>query len=542
MTESYKEHSKAIKHLTQNAKNGTLAAQLQLHENYAKGKYVNKDEKLSQQFFQQLEESLIGKKLRLKSLQLYQFKKFHQLNIDFNKKMTVIIGDNGAGKTSIVEAISKIFTWFNNNLYKAEVNGSPVSPSDINLSSTDYAEIVSNFDLGKKNKFQASLTRTVPGFGDSHKSNIKEIKEFASMYRLTAKNPSIIIPLLAFYSVERSDFKLPLTVTEKTEDDKISNRFTALEHALKGNGGFNTFSELYIQLVNLADGENTKKVNHLNHQISTLQNLINEVYEGKNPPESDPFKVKLNAKKEELTLLLKPISSSKYRRHLDFVNLAITTLIPDVKHLEVDRSLGKPRILVDIEGKKINISQLSQGQKTLIALAFDIARRLVTLNPLSDMPLAGHGIVVIDEVELHLHPLWQQSILIGLQEVFPNIQFIVTTHSPQVLSTVDNTCIRQMCFDENGNTTIKTPTFQTKGVISADILARIMGTNPVPEELEEAKWVDDFSASLIAQNQTLVDKYFKKILRHFGQQHPVVLECESQIRIAEMKIRLAKHT
>jgi predicted ATP-binding protein involved in virulence len=71
----------------------------------------------------------------------------------------------------------------------------------------------------------------------------------------------------------------------------------------------------------------------------------------------------------------------------------------------------------------------------------------------------------------------------------------VTTHSPQVLSTVDKSCIRRLVDDEHGNTVVKIPVFQTKGVTSADILAQIMNTDSVPE-VEESHWIDEFSALL----------------------------------------------
>lgn len=66
----------------------------------------------------------------------------------------------------------------------------------------------------------------------------------------------------------------------------------------------------------------------------------------------------------------------------------------------------------------------------------DLTRRLVLANPSLDDPLLGEGIVLIDEIELHMHPKWQRRIIGVLKEVFPNIQFIITTHSPQVLGEI----------------------------------------------------------------------------------------------------------
>ena len=81
--------------------------------------------------------------------------------------------------------------------------------------------------------------------------------------------------------------------------------------------------------------------------------------------------------------------------------------------------------------------QLSEGEKSVIALVGDLSRRLAIANPKRENPLEGDGIVLIDEIDLHLHPKWQEKIFPALQNTFPNIQFIVSTHAPKVLESVD---------------------------------------------------------------------------------------------------------
>ncbi len=91
-------------------------------------------------------------------------------------------------------------------------------------------------------------------------------------------------------------------------------------------------------------------------------------------------------------------------------------------------------MLIDKHGETLNVSQLSQGEKSLMTLVGDIARRLAMMNPSLASPLEGDGIVLIDEVDLHLHPKWQRSLLERLTTTFPGCQFVVTTHSPLVVS------------------------------------------------------------------------------------------------------------
>ncbi|MFA0086568.1 retron Ec78 anti-phage system effector ATPase PtuA [Vibrio sp. 10N.261.51.F12] len=539
MVKSRKNRSRSIKHLIQSSDKGNFQSSYQLYRNYSEGKNVEqKDAGLACQYLTKVESALLEKRLVLSSINLTDFRRFTALDISFDEKVTVLIGANGAGKTSVAEAIAKTLSWLNNNLEKTDVVGRPITESDIHVNSKEFSEVATKFKFDKQNKFDASIGNTVSGYDGNSPTDVVAIRQVADMYKSTAKNPLINIPLLVFYSVERSDFSLSSTVTEAASGDIVSNRFSDLKTALDGSGKLEDFSKLYIELVNRAKGEETKEVQELKVQIATLQATIDDVYAGQELPENDAFSAKLNAKKQDLANLLTTQSSAKYQRHLELVNRAIVALVPEIKNLEVDRSSGKARLMVDNFGSRVNIAQLSQGQKMLIALSGDLARRLVNLNPDADAPLHGHGIVIIDEIELHLHPKWQQEILIGLQATFPNLQFIVTTHSPQVLSTVDKGCIRILRFDDNGVASIDKPIYQTKGVCSSDVLEQIMGTFSVPPVCE-ASWLSDYSA-LVAENLWKSKegiKLFDEIVRHFGADHPEVVKIKGDIRTQEFKLK-----
>ncbi|EGR0658320.1 AAA family ATPase [Vibrio cholerae] len=539
MTKSPKKRSRSVKHLIQSSDKGNFHSSYQLYRNYFEGKNVEKkDEGLAYEYLEKVESALIDKNFVLSSMHLTDFRRFKTLDISFDEKVTVVIGDNGAGKTSIAEAIAKTFSWFNNNLEKIDVNGRPILESDIHVNSKEYSEIATTFKFDKVNTFDTSIGSTVSGYEGRSPTDVVAIRQIAYMYKTVAKNPLIHLPLLVFYSVERSDFSLSSTITETASGDSITNRFSDLKTAVDGSGKLEDFSKLYIELFNQAQGEETKEVKELKLQIDFLQSTIDDVYAGQELPENDVFNAKLNIRKQELENLIKTTSSGKYQRHLELVNQAIEALVPEIKNLDVDRSSGKARLMVENFGNRINIAQLSQGQKMLVALSGDLARRLVRLNPDSDAPLHGHGIVVIDEIELHLHPKWQQEILIGLQETFPNLQFIVTTHSPQVLSTVDKECIRILRFDGNGVASIDKPRFQTKGVCSSDVLEQIMGTFSVPP-VPEANWLSDYSV-MIEENIWKSDegvKLFDEIVQHFGSDHPEVVKIKGDIRTQEFKLK-----
>jgi predicted ATP-binding protein involved in virulence len=127
------------------------------------------------------------------------------------------------------------------------------------------------------------------------------------------------------------------------------------------------------------------------------------------------------------------------------------------------------------------IDQLSDGEKLLLALTADLARRLAIAYPNLGDPLKGEGIVLIDEIELHLHPAWQRRVLSSLQRTFPSCQFIVTTHSPQVLSEVPNDAVvlvKDFQFVR--------PAAPTAGRDSNAILTEVMDTPERPAAQVEA--------------------------------------------------------
>jgi len=177
----------------------------------------------------------------------------------------------------------------------------------------------------------------------------------------------------------------------------------------------------------------------------------------------------------------------------------------------------------------------------MIALIADIAQRCASLNPhLSDTAARRtSGVLLIDEVDMHLHPRWQQQVIDLLRKAFPALQMIVSTHSPHVLSTVDKESIRVIRLHD-GRGLLETPTLQTRGVESADVLANIMGVDPIPH-VEEAQWLSDYHA-LIQRHlfETADAKGLRtRLEEHFGNEHPVIFECDRMIRLERFKQTLS---
>lgn len=176
------------------------------------------------------------------------------------------------------------------------------------------------------------------------------------------------------------------------------------------------------------------------------------------------------------TTRLKKATSSE-GRELQFVTKAIESFIPEYSNFRVTR-IPVPHMIVDKKGKEFRLNQLSDGEKNMIAMIGDIARRLSMSNPSMKNPLEGDGVVLIDEIDLHLHPAWQRVIISKLTEVFPKCQFIVTTHSPQILSHVKADHVFLLVQNDDNMDVIK-PT-ESYGKSSDRLLEDILGVESRP--------------------------------------------------------------
>jgi predicted ATP-binding protein involved in virulence len=164
-------------------------------------------------------------------------------------------------------------------------------------------------------------------------------------------------------------------------------------------------------------------------------------------------------------------------RHLEVLRTAITRFLPTYENLRPGDE-NSPRLLINQSGITLDVSQLSDGERGVLALVLDLARRLSQANPSLADPLAeGDAVVLIDEIDLHLHPKWQRQIVRNLTAVFPRCQFIATTHSPQVIGEIEHDRIQIIA---NGQVYSPTHSF---GVDSSRVLEEIMDADPRTQEV-----------------------------------------------------------
>ncbi|EHZ2540206.1 AAA family ATPase [Vibrio parahaemolyticus] len=161
-----------------------------------------------------------------------------------------------------------------------------------------------------------------------------------------------------------------------------------------------------------------------------------------------------------------------------------------------------------------------------MALVADIARRLTLLNPKSLSPLEGSGIVLIDEIDLHLHPSWQQKIIQRLESTFPHIQFVVTTHSPQVCHTVDSSSIWLL---KDGKK-YRAPK-GTRGAVSSWVLKNLFEVDVRPPDDEITQNLKRYRELVYDDKYDTVDalELKKQLSRHFGSAYEDLVQLDLYI-------------
>ena len=333
--------------------------------------------------------------MTIETMRLKNFRRFSELSLRFSSRMNVFVGVNGAGKSTILSAIAKMLTWYIRRLLSPQGGGTgqSISEREIKNKATESSISVSVDVNDRKVAWTLVKSRRSAELG-TIKSDLKSLNEHIRDVRQSDGLRSV--PVLVGYTVNRAVLDVPLRIRKHHEFSVMS----VYDRAFDGSADFRTFFEWFREHDDID-----------NERLADI--LIGE--SGQTQMDS------------ELTVVKK----------------ALSVFLPQFCKWRIRRSPLRMEVVKD--GEVFNIEQLSDGEKSLIAMIGDLARRLSIANPGVREPLHGRGIVLIDEVELHLHPAWQRDILPRLMNTFPNVQFMVTTHSPLVLAQLNSALYRQHC-------------------------------------------------------------------------------------------------
>jgi len=373
--------------------------------------------------------------MKLKRLWITNFRGFSEAEIDLDGKSAVFFGVNGVGKSSVLRCINLLYA----NIINRVVNRAELRQRyGIELGDIRHGkpytgiqgEFIFNTDDVGPVIYERGMERRTGKRTHSKGALDKIAKVIQESYIDDEKQDNI--PMFVNYGTNRLVLDIPLRIKTHHEFDV----YAAYEKAIENRIDFRTFFEWYR---NQEDAENAIKVEEKDFDYSD--------------------------------------------RSLNAVRRSIMAMLPEFTNIHITR---KPRLAMVVEkgGVQLNVSQLSDGEKCVLAMFGDLAKRLSLANPNLDNPLMGEGVALIDEIELHMHPSWQRTILRVLKETFPNIQFIITTHSPILLSEVDDTYNLFFMGNDGRETTINNLS-RLDGFDINYILEEFMGTKSRNEHTEK---------------------------------------------------------
>lgn len=320
--------------------------------------------------------------MKIEFLEMINFRNIRSATLDFkDKNFVALIGDNGSGKTSILESITKAFVPVLRSVNGEAVKQCDLNNNDIKAGTSGTAVTVGATLEGEEyiwtNKRRKSTIYSYDEAIENREKNGNDLKKLKQKY-IECINTSEYLPLVLYYGTDRIIREVPRRGHIKNFEitDSLRNCFDNV----------NYFRDFY-----------------------------------------DWFKTE-----EDIELRGLRENRSYRNPRLDCVREALERMIPGYRNLRIELNPSR-MLLTNEEGIDLQIDQLSGGYKAVLSVVADIAKRLAIANPHSENPLEEEAVILIDELDLHLHPKWQKTIAEDLKRTFPNCQFIISTHSPFII-------------------------------------------------------------------------------------------------------------
>lgn len=443
-----------------------------------------------------------GLRTYIERIELRNYRCFARLDVSMDSELTVLIARNGSGKTSVMDAIAIAFGTFVGSFLAGTGIGANQRDVRVRLTNPALREMEPQYPLnlaavGTVNGRQIEWSRSV----NSPKSGttIKDAKPLTligeGLQRAVTDNEAVVLPVLAYYGTGRL-WKQKKVTEKKVFSSEFLSRTSGYQDCLDPASSYKFFVDWFRYAANA----NAEALNMQREQNVLQEELVESAYAGL-----------IAAVRGAVDECLK--SSGWQNLRYSFTHQSVVMDHPAHGILEV--------------------GQLSDGVRNMIALVADVAYRMVRLNSHfgADAAKRTPGIVMIDEVDMHLHPEWQQQVLASLRRAFPSIQLIVTTHSPQVLSTVRKEHIRVLSVNVDGDTVASEPLARTYGRSNADVLQGTMGVTPEP--VTEGSGLLKRYLNLVEQSaldDPDISRWREELIEIFGDDHPSLIRAEMVVR------------
>ncbi len=365
--------------------------------------------------------------MRLNSINIEGFRGIPNLQLEFHKQVNVLVGVNGVGKSAVLDCTAIMLSRLIGRIRSSAGTGRYFTHSDINNRRQWTRNEIEIAFQGKPLRW--SVVKTRRGRQKQSISGLVDLRRDVELFRSKlAEDEAARLPLAVYYPVNRAVLDIPLRIRKRHPSDRLA----AYDQALSGEwSSFRVFFEWFREREDL---ENEKRLDKPEFRDSQLQ----------------------------------------------AVRTATERFLAGFKGLKVRRS--PLRMVVEKHGEELIVNQLSDGEKCTLAMAGDLARRMAIANPAMVDPLQGEAVVLIDEIDLHLHPGWQRRLIAALTKTFPKCQFLLSTHSPPILGHLDSKSIWILQRTKSG-ISAKRPD-DAYGQTTDRILEDIMGVPPRPKEVQ----------------------------------------------------------
>lgn len=420
-------------------------------------------------------------KLYLKNVRC--FKGNHEINLnDGNNnpiQWTVILGNNNVGKTTILRALASLEVKVNDE--KSLENKKEIEHDNIKLIKTE-----------KYTTFQ------------------KDVLLVGSEYIIKRKYFDAPLPIRDFKGGLLNDSNL-LEVLDESDFawiDSINLSFYYMKVKGKWVKGYVKDPEIYEKLKIFGYG--TSRM--MNDPKSPLQDSTQGLFDNKT--------LLLNVEewlKELHFASINKIEGAE-KRYNQVKEILCKGLLPDVSDIRIQTIPDKssyetfPEFLTS--NNWVRMEDLGYGYQATLAWVADLAKRMFDTFPDLPNPLHGSSLVLVDEIDLHLHPEWQRKIIKYLSDLFPNVQFIVTAHSPLIIQSADNVNLIMLEKDDNpyGNgINIRQKFGSFQGWTIDEILTELMSLGERTRSDLYLQLMEDFENAILENNYEKAQNLYKHL-------------------------------